>query len=192
MKGMLIALSGPSGVGKGTIYHELLKRMDNLSVSVSVTTRAPRNGEVDGSHYYFVSKEKFSEMIAAGEFLEYAETVGNMYGTPKAAVESSLSSGVDVILEIDVKGVHQIEKSMPDCLSIFVLPPSLDELERRLRFRNSEDEIQRCSRMELAKSEIMEAVSFDYRVVNDDLDQSVEQIINIIKTEKRRRNTNVD
>lgn len=186
MKGLLIALSGPSGVGKGTIHCELLKRLPNLSISVSATTRAPRPGEADGKNYFFVTKEKFEEMISRGDLLEYAETVGNMYGTPKAAVIEKLEKGIDVLLEIDVKGVRQVKKAFPGCLTIFVLPPSLEVLECRLRGRNTETEAQLAGRLALAKEELKEAVRFDYRVVNDDIDAAVRSIIEIIELVKNK------
>lgn len=187
MAGLLIALSGPSGVGKGTIYRELLSRMDNLHVSVSATTRAPRPGEIDGQHYFFLSREKFLDMVKKGDFLEYAETVGNLYGTPREAVLKQLGQGKNVMLEIDVKGVKQVKRSMGGCLTIFVLPPSDGELERRLRGRKTETEEQLASRLALAKRELLEAEWFDYRVVNDDLNETVDEIINIINSEQKRR-----
>ena len=186
MKGLLIAISGPSGVGKGTIYKNLLKRMDNISVSVSATTRLPRPGEIDGQHYYFVSRDKFASMLSQGEFLEHAETVENLYGTPKTPVLEKVDAGIDIILEIDVKGVRQVKREYPQCLTIFVLPPSMEELEKRLCSRDTESAEQRKKRLELAKSELSDAEWFDYRVVNDNLDDAVNEIINIINTAKVR------
>ena len=180
-KGLLIVLSGPSGVGKGTIYSHLLKIMPDLTVSVSATTRSPRAGEKDGVQYYFIKKR------ANGEFLEWAETVGNFYGTPKAPVIEKLESGKDVLLEIDVKGAHQIKAAYPDCVTIFVLPPSEEELKKRLVGRGTETEDQVKARLELAKSELSESVLFDYRIVNDDLDRAVREVADIINKIKGER-----
>lgn len=187
MSGMVIVLSGPSGVGKGTIYKEILARLDNVAVSISVTTRAPRTGEIDGVQYFFVNKEQFKNMIDNNEFLEYAQTVDNYYGTPISQVEAQTQLGNDIILEIDVKGARQIKEIKSDCLSIFILPPSLSALERRLRGRNTESEEQIQKRLALAKEELEVANTFDFQVVNDNLEVSVNEIIDIIKNERKRR-----
>ncbi len=186
-KGLLIVLSGPSGVGKGTIYSHLLKIMPDLTVSVSATTRSPRAGEKDGVQYYFLDREEFIRKRANGEFLEWAETVGNFYGTPKAPVIEKLENGKDVLLEIDVKGAHQIKAAYPDCVTIFVLPPSEEELNKRLVGRGTETEAQVKARLELAKSELSESVLFDYRIVNDDLDRAVREVADIINKIKGER-----
>lgn len=183
-KGLLIVLSGPSGVGKGTMYSHLLKTLPGLTVSVSATTRKPREGEINGVHYYFVDKNKFAEMRENGEFLEWAETVGNYYGTPKAPVLGKLAEGSDVLLEIDVKGARQIKAAYPDCLTIFVLPPSEAELARRLRGRGTETDEQVSARLALAVKEISESGEFDHRVINADLDTAVAEVIDIIKKAK--------
>ncbi len=183
-KGLLIVLSGPSGVGKGTMYSRLLKTLPSLTVSVSATTRKPREGERDGVHYFFVDKDKFESMRANGEFLEWAETVGNYYGTPKAPVLRKLSEGSDVLLEIDVKGARQIKAAYPDCVTVFVLPPSKAELERRLKGRGTETEEQVKARLSLAVKEIGESDEFDYRVVNADIDTAVAEVIKIIEKSK--------
>lgn len=183
-KGLLIILAGPSGVGKGTIYNRLLKELPNLTVSISVTTRQPRAGEVDGLQYYFRTKEQFDSMRLNGELLEWAQTFNNYYGTPKAAVLAKLEEGKDVLLEIDVKGAIQIEKSFPECLSIFILPPSEEELERRLRSRGTETNEQVNLRLQVAKNEILQKNLFDYSVVNDDIDKAVSDVIKIINKEK--------
>lgn len=185
-KGLLIVLSGPSGVGKGTMYSRLLKTLPSLTVSVSATTRKPREGERDGVHYFFVDKDKFESMRANGEFLEWAETVGNYYGTPKAPVLRKLSEGSDVLLEIDVKGARQIKAAYPDCVTVFVLPPSKAELERRLKGRGTETEEQVKARLSLAVKEIGESDEFDYRVVNADIDTAVADVIKIIEKSKNR------
>ena len=184
-RGSLIVLSGPSGVGKGTIYSKLLKAMPGLAVSVSATTRSPRAGEIDGVHYFFMSKEEFIAKRDRGEFLEWAETVGNFYGTPKAAVLEKLSAGIDVLLEIDVKGARQIKAAYPECVTIFVLPPSKEELMRRLKGRGTESEEQIAARLNLAEREIGESDEFDYKIVNDDIDKAVADVKNIITEIKK-------
>lgn len=184
MHGLLIVLSGPSGVGKGTMYAKLLRAMPDLRVSVSATTRKPRAGEKDGVHYYFMTKEKFVAEREQGEFLEWAETVGNYYGTPKKPVIATLASGKDVLLEIDVKGARQVKAAYPDCVTIFVLPPSEEELSRRLKGRGTESDEQVAARLALAKSEIAVSGEFDYRVVNDDLTEAVNKVIDIVNSIK--------
>ena len=186
-KGLLIVLSGPSGVGKGTMYSRLLNSMPELTVSVSATTRKPREGERNGVHYYFVSVSEFDDMRRSGEFLEWAETVGNFYGTPKAPVLDKLSEGKDVLLEIDVKGARQIKTAYPDCVTVFVLPPSEAELERRLKGRGTETEEQVKARLALAVKEIGESSEFDYRVVNADIDSAVAEVLGIIEKVKAER-----
>lgn len=183
-KGLLIVLSGPSGVGKGTMYSRLLKTLPELTVSVSATTRKPREGEINGVHYHFVGKDEFERMRDNGEFLEWAETVGNYYGTPKAPVLAKLAEGSDVLLEIDVKGARQIKAAYPDCITIFVLPPSEEELARRLRGRGTETDEQVKARLALAVSEIGESGEFDHRVVNADIDAAVAEVIDIIRKAK--------
>ncbi len=183
-KGLLIVLSGPSGVGKGTMYSRLLKTLPELTVSVSATTRKPREGEINGVHYHFVGKDEFERMRDNGEFLEWAETVGNYYGTPKAPVLAKLAEGSDVLLEIDVKGARQIKAAYPDCITIFVLPPSEEELARRLRGRGTETDEQVKARLALAVSEIGESGEFDHRVVNADIDTAVAEVIDIIRKAK--------
>lgn len=184
-KGSLIVLSGPSGVGKGTIYSRLLEKLPELTVSVSVTTRKPRKGEIDGVHYRFVSVESFEKMRDNGDLLEWAETVGNFYGTPKATVLECLHSGRSVLLEIDVKGARQIKRAYPECVTVFVLPPSEEELRRRLVGRGTESEEQVNARLALAKEEISECSEFDYNVVNTDIDKSVREVMNIIEKVKK-------
>lgn len=183
-KGLLLVLSGPSGVGKGTIYARLLERLPNLNVSISVTTRRPRKGEIDGVHYYFVGKDEFAAMRERGQLLEWAETVENYYGTPKAPVVEKLNAGTDVLLEIDVKGAKQIKASFPDSVTVFVLPPSEEELRRRLTGRGTETNEQIAARLALAKEEIAQSELFDYTVVNADLETAVDEVIKIIEKEK--------
>ena len=185
-KGLVIVFSAPSGGGKGTILEELFKSDENLKLSVSATTRAPRPKDIDGVHYHFVTKEKFAEMLEKGEILEHAEFCGNYYGTPKASVMELTEKGYDVVLEIEVQGGAQIKKIMPDCVSIFITPPSLEILEKRLRKRATETEEDILKRLATAKGELKEAHNYDYVVVNDKLEDAVEDVEAIIKAEKLR------
>ncbi len=169
------------------MYSRLLQRMPGLKVSVSATTRKPRSGEIDGVHYYFMNREDFIRRRDEGAFLEWAETVGNFYGTPKAPVTDTLDAGGDVLLEIDVKGARQIKAEYPDCVTIFVLPPSDAELERRLKGRGTESDEQIKARLALARSEIATSGEFDYRVVNDDIDVAVDKVMDIINSVKGAR-----
>ncbi len=172
--------TGSSGVGKGTILDELKKRDPNIKVSISNTTRNKRNGEIDGVHYNFVTREQFEKLIKENGYLEYAEYCDNYYGTPKKAVEDMLDEGYTVILEIEVQGGLQIMKKHPDVLSIFILPPSMDVLEKRLRSRGTEDEETIQKRLEQAKNEIAFKDKYRYNVVNAELDKAVEQVLDII------------
>lgn len=183
-RGMLVLYTGSSGVGKGTIMQELLKRDKNIRLSVSNTTRPPREGEIDGVHYNFVTKEQFESLIKKDGYLEYAEYCGNYYGTPKQQVEDMLNQGYDVFLEIEVCGGLQIMEKYPDVLSIFVLPPSMDTLEKRLRDRNTEDEETILERLGQAKREIGCKDKYRYVVVNDKLDDAVDEILDILKKAK--------
>lgn len=183
-RGMLVLYTGSSGVGKGTIMQELLKRDKNIRLSVSNTTRPPREGEIDGVHYNFVTKEKFESLIQKDGYLEYAEYCGNYYGTPKQQVEDLLSQGYDVFLEIEVCGGLQIMEKYPNVLSIFVLPPSIDTLEKRLRRRGTEDEETILKRLGEAKREIECSEKYKYVVVNDRLEDAVDEILDILKKEK--------
>jgi guanylate kinase len=175
-KGKLIVLTGPSGVGKGTLVQSLLRRHPELCFSVSMTTRSPRPGEVEGKHYYFTNRPEFERMVTEGELLEWAEFAGNYYGTPRRSVERQIDEGKWVLLEIELEGARQIHQTFPDALRIFILPPSLVELEQRLRDRgqDSEDAIQR--RLHRAQVEINAANEFDVQVVNDDLETALHQI----------------
>ena len=187
-KGLLVVYSGFSGVGKGTIMKEMLKREESFRLSVSATTREPRPGEVDGREYYFLTKEKFLEMIEKDEFLEYAQYADNYYGTPKKAVENMLNEGYNVFLEIEVQGGLQIMEKCPDCLSIFIVPPSLEVLEQRLRGRGTETEEVIEKRMKTALVEQGYTSQYDFVVENDIVEKTVDDIINIVKTEKEKRN----
>ena len=189
-KGLLIVVSSPSGGGKGTILKELFKRQENLRMSVSATTRAPRPGEEHGVHYYFISKEEFQKNIDDGAMLEYARYVNNFYGTPKAPVDAWLNEGKDVILEIEVQGGRQIKAVAPDCVSLFILPPSLEVLEQRLRGRGTETDEVIADRLAQAKGEIECVRDYDYAVINDTVEQAVKEIEAIITAEKLRVSRN--
>lgn len=171
--GKLIVFTGPSGVGKGTLLHAILEKYPELEISISATTRPPRQGEIDGKDYYFVSRDKFEAMVAAGELLEWAEYAGNYYGTPRIPVEEKIQLGKFVILEIELVGAREIKKTFPDALRIFVLPPSLAELEARIRGRGQDSEIAIARRLERAKIEIDAADEFDLQIVNDDFDTAL-------------------
>ena len=185
-KGLLIVLSAPSGAGKGTIIKKLMDDDRSLKLSVSATTRSPRPGEVDGEDYFFLSREEFEDLVKNGEMLEHAEYVGNCYGTPKGPVERWLEDGLDVILEIDVQGGAQVKEIMPECVSIFILPPSMRELENRLRGRSTEQDEVVDARLEAARNEVHRAEDYDYVVVNDEVEVAAEEIRTIIAAEKHR------
>lgn len=191
-KGLTIVLSAPSGGGKGTILKELFKRNENLKLSVSATTRNPRPGEEHGVHYYFVSHDEFKSMVDGGKMLEYAQYVGNFYGTPKEPVDAMTEQGYDVVLEIEVQGGVQVIKSSPEVVSIFIVPPSMEVLEKRLRGRGTEDEATIAKRIATAKGEIPQSKYYDYIVVNDDLDVVVNEIAAIIEAEKHKYIRNTD
>ena len=185
--GTLIVIAGPSGVGKGSVVRRLLSRdPQRLSRSVSVTTRSPRAGEVEGVDYGFVRDDAFDAMIRAGELLEWAEIVGHRSGTPARFVEEQRALGRDVVLEIDVKGAQQVRDGSPDALLIFLLPPSFAELERRLRGRGTEDETLIERRLDAARWELQQEGWFDHRVVNDDLERATEEVAAIIEASRTR------
>lgn len=166
-RGVLFVFSGPSGVGKGTLKAKLFEEFaDRIAYSVSATTRGPREGEVNGKDYFFISRQEFERRMKNNEFLEHAEFAGNCYGTPRAYVEKLLDSGMNVVLEIDVQGALQVMKSMPECVSVFILPPSFEELEHRLRGRGTETEEKVRERLETAKRELPYAPQYDYQIVN--------------------------
>lgn len=183
-KGLLIVVSSPSGCGKGTILNRVFAQNKNLKFSVSATTRKPREGEIHGENYYFITKDEFKEKIQNGEMLEYAEFVGNLYGTPKDAVLNAIGEGTDVVLEIEVLGGKQVKEIMPECVSIFIAPPSLEVLEQRLVGRGTEDDETIAKRLDRAKEELEYQKDYDYVIVNDDLDTAVEDVLNVIKTNK--------
>ena len=185
-KGLLLVVSGPSGAGKGTICKALLNKNDQIKLSVSATTRKPRNGEVHGVNYFFIEKEEFTKMIENGEFLEYAQIYDNFYGTPKAAIIECLEKEQDVILEIEMQGARQIKEVYPEGVFIFVLPPSLEELKSRIVGRGTETQEEIEKRFSCAFEEINQIVNYDYFIVNEDIEKSVSDVEAIICAEKNK------
>lgn len=185
-KGKLFVFTGPSGTGKGTILGEVIARNPHLRLSVSATTRAPRIGEVNGVHYWFMDQDTFEAKIAQDAFLEHACYVGNYYGTPEQPVNDQLEAGYDVILEIEVQGAMQIHQRRSDAIMIFVAPPSVQELESRLRSRGTEDACKIAARMKQAQTELEFQKHFDYIIVNDVLDEAINDLCAIIRAEHCR------
>lgn len=184
-KGTLYVISGPSGTGKGTVIAEFLKKHgDDVFLSISATTRSPRNGEVDGEHYYFKTKEEFEKLISDDGFLEWASFCGNYYGTPKKYVDEALNSGKDVFLEIEIQGAMKIMEKDIGAKFIFILPPSVEELRRRLEGRKTESAEVIEKRMETAKKELPYAEKYDYAVVNDKVENAVFYIESILNAER--------
>ena len=177
----LFVISGSSGVGKGTVIKEFLKRNPEFKLSVSCTTRGPRAGEVHGENYFFLSKDEFKACIERGEFLEWAEFSGNMYGTQRPYIEEKLAQGKNLILEIDTQGALNVKKIMPEATLIFILPPSFEELEARLRGRHTETEEAIQKRLESTKLEMENSKYFDYQVVNDSIENAVTRLEEILK-----------
>ena len=179
-KGNLFVLSGPSGAGKGTLVKRVLQRVPDAWVSVSATTRQPRPGEVDGRDYFFLDQPRFDELVSQGGFLEWAHVHGNSYGTLRSRVQDRIDHGSQVILEIDVQGAFQVKKAMPEAHLIFIEPPSLEELERRLRGRGTETEEGICNRMKTAEVELARKMEYDVQVVNDELERATEELVSYI------------
>ncbi len=192
-RGLLIVMSGPSGVGKGTVRKALFDMKNhNLTYSVSMTTRKMREGEVDGKDYYFVSKEEFLKRIDEGKFLEYAQFVGNYYGTPLDKVNEQLDEGKEVFLEIEVEGAMQVKKKVPDCVLIFIVPPSKEALYSRLKNRGTESEEVIQQRIEKANREFKVAKNYDYIVVNDEVNNAADRVLAIIRAEHARTSRSID
>lgn len=184
-RGILLVVSGPSGVGKGTVINRLFDIDDNLYFSVSATTRKPRSGEVDGVHYNFKTREEFERDIENGEMLEYAEFGGNYYGTPKSAVEMQLSRGRDVVLDIEIQGARSVKRLMPEAVTVYILPPDMTELKNRLVGRKTEDENSIKVRLETAYRELRQAPElYDFFVVNDMVDSAAAKIENILEAKR--------
>jgi guanylate kinase len=180
-KGIIIVISGFSGVGKGTIMRELTKKYEQYALSVSATTRNPRPGEVDGKDYFFVSNEEFEKLINEDGLIEHAGYVGHYYGTPRKFVEDKLNNGIDVILEIELQGALQIKKQYKDAVMLFIMPPSAEELKNRLTGRGTEEADVIKQRLQKANEEAVGIENYDYIIVNDDLDESVECVHNIVE-----------
>lgn len=178
----LIILTGPSGVGKGTVVKEILCKDKNISLSISATTREPRVGEKDGENYYFLNQEKFKKMIEQNLFLEWAKFAGNYYGTPLSSVKEKINNGLTVLLEIEVEGAKQIKEKFPESLSIFLLPPDKKELERRIRNRGTEKEEAIKKRLFRANYEMSLSNQFDFELINYNVDETAERIIKIIRS----------
>lgn len=191
--GLLVILSSPSGAGKSTLARRLMDWDGELRFSVSATTRQPRPGEVEGQHYYFRSPAQFQDMVRAGEMLEHAEVFGNFYGTPRAPVEEAMLAGRDTLFDVDWQGGQQIRASSlgKHVVSIFVLPPSLVELERRLVSRGQDSADVIAARMQKSRAEISHWAEYDYVIVNDDLDRSTDDLITILRAERQRRDRQV-
>ena len=178
----LIIITGPSGVGKGTVVKKLLDRNKDIWLSISATTRNPRMGEKDGENYYFISDERFKDMIDKKEFLEWAQFAGNYYGTPLSTVNEKIEKGFVVLLEIEVEGAKQIKEKFPESSSIFLLPPSKEELEKRIRNRGTEKEEAINRRLSRANHEIASSGEFDFVLTNHDVDETVKEVFKIIKS----------
>ena len=185
-RGKLIVLAGPSGVGKGSIVARLLAALPDLELSISATTRQPRPPEDEGRHYWFVDRDRFDEMVESGGFLEWADIFGERYGTPREPVARALAEGRDVLVEIDVQGARQVKAAEPDAYMVFITPPSLEELERRLRTRGSETDRQVRRRLAKASDELAAEPEFDVTVVNDALETAAREVVEIVDRLRRR------
>lgn len=182
-RGKLIVVSGPSGAGKSTVVFKVMEQRGDVCFSVSVTTRSPRPGELDGREYFFIDHERFQEMVDRNELLEHATYVSNSYGTPRRYVEEKLNAGFNVVLDIEVQGARQVSEKMPDAVKIFIAPPSLEELERRLTGRGTESPEVVRGRLERARQEYLEADFYDYLIINDDAGRAASELNAIITAE---------
>ena len=191
-KGKLIVISGPSGAGKSTVVFKAIEGREDVCFSTSVTTRKPRPGEVDGREYFFVDPDRFKEMVENDELLEHAEYVANSYGTPRAYVEEKLEAGVNVLLDIEVQGARQVHEKMPDAVKIFIIPPSLETLEKRLKGRGTDTERAIEARLIRARQEYQEADFYDYLIINDDADKAAKELSAIILAEHCRFNDRME
>jgi guanylate kinase len=185
-QGRLFVVSGPSGAGKGTVWRRALERVGDMEVSISATTRRPRPGESDRTHYLFMSRDEFEARRDRGEFLEWAEVYGNLYGTPRGPVDAALQAGRDVLCEIDTQGALQIKRTRPEAILIFIEPPSLDELVARLERRGTEDAEAVSRRVQAAYEEVKQKVVYDHVVVNDDLGAAVDELVRILSSTDRK------
>lgn len=184
MKGRLFIIAGCSGVGKGTLLNLFLEKHSQIKLSISATTRKPREGEIDGVNYFFLTKDEFLNSVKNDEFIEWAEFSGNFYGTKKSFVQKTLDKGIDLILEIEVQGAKQVKEKMPDAVSIFIMPPSIETLENRLRGRHTEDEETIQKRLHEADREIEAGKSFDYKIVNDNIEDALFNLTKIFEKER--------
>ena len=185
-KGKLIVISGPSGAGKSTVVFKAIEGREDVCFSTSVTTRKPRPGEVDGREYFFVDPDRFKEMVENDELLEHAEYVANSYGTPRAYVDEKLNAGLNVLLDMEVQGARQVHEKMPDAVKIFIIPPSLETLEKRLKGRGTDTERAIEARLIRARQEYQEADFYDYLIINDDADKAAKELSAIILAEHCR------
>ncbi len=183
LKGFLIVLSGPSGTGKNTLINNVMPHIPNLQYSISATTRQPRPGEKQGKDYFFISDAKFDRMVAAGDFLEWAEFVGNRYGTPRSFIEEKIDQKQTVIMDVDIQGALQIKQKMPEAVLVFLLPPTWEELKIRLNRRGKDSNEVITRRLQHSYKELNHIIDYDYFIINDQLDKAVERLITIIKAE---------
>ncbi len=190
-KGRLFIISGPSGSGKDTILGEVFKKLPEIKFSISTITRPMRKGETEGEKYHFTTNDVFEKMIANDELLEHNSFVGNFYGTPKAPVENAINAGNDIIVEVDVNGAAQIREKVPECVSVFILPPSLEVLKARLNGRDTDSAEAVRKRLECALDEIKRAHEYDYIVVNDNISDAVSDVVGIIKLDRLRTDRNI-
>lgn len=186
-RGNVFVVSGPSGVGKSTLVRRVLEADPRVRFSVSHTTRRPRPGERDGVDYHFVDEAGFRELVATGAFLEWAEYQGNLYGTSRAAVDAPTREGFDMILEVEVQGAKQLQTRLPDAVRVFILPPSLEALETRLRERNTEDDVVTRRRLEIAREELAYAEQCQHRIVNESIDKAIDELLRVIRDARRER-----